>query len=289
MNVAVCIGIFIFCLAASFYVTNKLVKSLFKIITILTNTSQRVSGVSLQVSDASKELAQDTNTQASSLEETSASLEEIASTTKQNAGNTQKAYVFMEEAEVIIKEGFDSMTKKSDAIDRIMNSANKIEEIAFKTNLLALNAAVEAERAGEAGMGFAVVSDEVRNLAHQSTDAAKISTVLIEEAKKNADFGVITAAEVSKSLDSIKQCSNNLSELVYLINESTKEQSGGIEQVNTAVLNMDRVVQHNAVNAEKSADAAAELSAQTEELETMINELLSIVGGTKTLKNKKKG
>jgi methyl-accepting chemotaxis protein len=191
------------------------------------------------------------------------------------------------EAAALAGTGVESMKRMTEAIDKIKASASEtakiiktIDEIAFQTNLLALNAAVEAARAGEAGKGFAVVAEEVRNLARRSAEAAKTTADLIEGSQRNADAGVGVTAEVAKNLAGIKENAGKVATLIAEIAAASKEQSQGIDQVNTAVSEMDKVVQQNAANAEESASASEELSGQAEELTSMVGELTSIVTGT---------
>ncbi|MFH0881087.1 MAG: methyl-accepting chemotaxis protein [Lentisphaerota bacterium] len=262
-------------------------KALNRIIESLSAGSEQVTSASGQVSSASQSLAQGASEQASSLEETSSSLEEMSSMTRQNADNANKADNLMRESKSIVNSGVESMSKMSNAIDKIKASAGEtakiiktIDEIAFQTNLLALNAAVEAARAGEAGKGFAVVAEEVRNLARRSAEAAKNTADLIEGAQKNADAGVTVTSEVAKALNAIQESAGKVAMLVAEIAAASKEQAQGIDQVNTAVSEMDKVVQQNAANAEESASASEELSSQAQELNAMVEQLMVIVGGT---------
>ncbi|UCD51369.1 MAG: hypothetical protein JSW27_01810, partial [Phycisphaerales bacterium] len=156
--------------------------------------------------------------------------------------------------------------------------------IAGQTNLLALNATIEAARAGEAGKGFAVVAEEVRNLAMRSAEAAKNTSNMIEESVKNANSGVDIAAEVGKVLDEIVQGVAKTTDLVSEIAAASQEQAQGIDQVNTAVAQMDKVTQQNAANAEESASASEELSAQAESMNEIVGELVALVGGAGTRK-----
>ena len=257
-----------------------------RVIAGLSAGSDQVSSASGQVASASQSLAQGASEQASSLEETSSSLEEMSSMTRQNADNSNKADSLMKEASGIIHGASTSMQRMSEAIEKIKASATEtakiiktIDEIAFQTNLLALNAAVEAARAGEAGKGFAVVAEEVRNLARRSAEAAKNTADLIEGAQKNAESGVTVTAEVIKAFAAIEESSGKVATLVAEIAAASKEQSQGIDQVNTAVAEMDKVVQQNAASAEESASASEELSSQAQELNVMVNDLRGIVDG----------
>ncbi|HVM60247.1 MAG TPA: methyl-accepting chemotaxis protein [Verrucomicrobiae bacterium] len=258
-----------------------------RVIKGLTSGSEQVSSASTQVASASQSLAQGASEQASSLEETSSSLEEMSSMTRQNADNANQANVVAKESSEHAEAGVESMKRMTDAIERIKNSASEtakiiktIDEIAFQTNLLALNAAVEAARAGEAGKGFAVVAEEVRNLARRSAEAAKNTADLIEGAQKNAEAGVSVTAEVAKNLGGIKDSAGKVAALIAEIAAASKEQSQGIDQINTAVAEMDKVVQQNAANAEESSSAAEELSSQSQELNAMVADLVRIIGGS---------
>ena len=164
-----------------------------------------------------------------------------------------------------------------------------IDEIAFQTNLLALNAAVEAARAGEAGKGFAVVAEEVRNLAMRSAEAAKNTASMIEESVKNSKNGVDIANEVSKVLEEIVRSVGKTTDLVGEIAAASQEQAQGIDQVNTAVSQMDKVTQQNAANAEESASASEELSAQAESMQEIVGQLVAMVGGAGSQKARSGG
>jgi methyl-accepting chemotaxis protein len=270
-------------------IANGLVKRLTNIIHNLVSGAEQVTSAAGQVSAASQSLAEGATEQAAGLEETSSSLEEMSSMTKQNADNAQQANTLSVEAKKSANDGSEAMSRMSGAIREIQKSADQtakiikvIDEIAFQTNLLALNAAVEAARAGEAGKGFAVVAEEVRNLAMRSAEAAKNTANMIEESVKNAKNGVDIATEVGKVLNEIVQSIGKTTDLVGEIAAASSEQAQGIDQVNTAVAQMDKVTQQNAANAEQSASASEELSAQAETMNHIVRELASLVGGINT-------
>src|SRR6185436_18772213 len=243
-----------------------------------------------QVSDLSQTLSSGANEQAASVEETSASLEEISSMIRSTADNAEKAKALAGEAHAVAQAGSRTMVEMTQAMAAIDTSSaevakivKNIDEIAFQTNILALNAAVEAARAGEAGAGFAVVADEVRSLAQRSAAAAKETADKIEAAIASSRKGSLSCAKVGESLSQIAGKVSSTDSLVGEIATAAREQAQGIEQINTAITQMDQVTQSNSASAEESASAAEELDAQAASLKDMVGQLRQLVGGAGTV------
>ena len=251
----------------------------------LQSVSQQTKMVAEHISHSSQTLSSGASDQAASLEETGASLEEMSSMTKRNAEAAQGAKKVAAQARAIADQGAAGMQHMTTAMEGIKTSSAEIakiiktiDEIAFQTNILALNAAVEAARAGESGAGFAVVADEVRSLAQRSAAAAKETATKIETALLKSEDGARANQEVSLILTQIVAQVRNMDTLVADIANASHEQSQGIDQLNTAVSQIDRVTQSNASAAGESASAATDLTEQYEQLVTLVETLSTMVG-----------
>ena len=258
----------------------------------LSDGSDQVAAAASQISAQSQSLAEGASEQAASLEESSASLEEMSSMTKKNSDHAIAAKELASQSRSAADSGTAEMRDMIDAMaaiklssDNIAKIIKTIDEIAFQTNILALNAAVEAARAGDAGMGFAVVADEVRNLAQRSAQSAKETAAKIEDSIQKSAHGVSISEKVSQRLGDIAERVRKVDELINEIATASREQTQGIEQVNIAVSQMDKVTQRTAAGAEEGASAAEELSSQAASLKESVAQLAQLVGGTRTTRN----
>ncbi|MEN6376161.1 MAG: methyl-accepting chemotaxis protein [Smithella sp.] len=280
------VGIIVAIILGIFF-ANYITKPINNIIERLSNSTKQVTSVSAQVTAASQSLAEGASSQAAAVEETSSSLEEMSSMTKQNADNAQQASSLLSNDTKLSHRAItDKMTLMQNVINASVTASEEtskiiktIDEIAFQTNLLALNAAVEAARAGEVGAGFAVVSEEVRNLAMRSAEAAKNTETLIADSCAKIQQASTLFEEVSSELSNNRHIARKVTEIVGEIAEASQEQSQGINQINKAVAEMDKVVQQNAANAEESASAAAEMNSQANRLQDVVGDLTGLVGG----------
>jgi methyl-accepting chemotaxis protein len=237
------------------------------------------------VARASQRLAEGSSEQAAAVEETSASLEEMSSMIHSTANNALQAKNMASEAQNAAQSGTATMGEMTAAMKAIEQSSaevakivKSIDEIAFQTNILALNAAVEAARAGEAGAGFAVVADEVRSLAQRSAAAAQETAEKIEAAIHNSRNGSQSLVKVGNAFTKIGEKVRQTDAFVAEIAMAAKEQALGIEQISTAIGQMSKVTQSSATNAEQSASAAEELSAQSGVHKGLTDKLREVVG-----------
>ena len=270
------------------YLTVSITRPINRVVQGLNEAAAQVATASSQVATASQSLAEGSSEQAASIEETSASIEEMSSMTKQNAKNASQAQQKMAGANAIVGRVSSHMEEMAGAIGAITRSSEEtgkiiksIDEIAFQTNLLALNAAVEAARAGEAGAGFAVVADEVRNLAMRAADAAKNTSDLIENTIKAVKNGNELTRMTKEAFGENVIIATAIAQLVEEIATASKEQANGIEQINTAISEIDKVIQSTAASAEESASASEEMYAQAEQMKCYVGELAAIVGGNR--------
>jgi methyl-accepting chemotaxis protein len=230
-----------------------------------------------EISTAADDLSRRTEQQASSLEETAAALEQITVTVKKTAEGAKHARDIVSTAKVdadksgdVVREAMTAMTGIDKSSKQISEIIGVIDEIAFQTNLLALNAGVEAARAGDAGRGFAVVASEVRALAQRSAEAAKEIKGLISASTAQVDQGVRLVARTGEALGRIVAQVVEINTVITDIAASAQEQSTGLEQVNTAVNEMDRVTQKNAAMVEEMTASAHGLASESEDLGRLV-------------------
>ncbi len=232
-----------------------------------------------EISAASDDLSRRTEQQAASLEETAAALDEITATVRRTAEGARHARGVVggartgaERSGAVVRQAVDAMAGIEKSSREIGQIIGVIDEIAFQTNLLALNAGVEAARAGDAGRGFAVVASEVRALAQRSAEAAKEIKALISTSGVQVKLGVAYVGQTGEALAAIMAQVAEIDGIVGEIASSAQEQATGLDQVNTAVNQMDQVTQQNAAMVEEATAASHALSQETGELTRLMGQ-----------------
>ncbi len=260
--------------------------SLSHIVSEVRTGADSIASATEQISAGNADLSQRTEEQASALEETASSMEELTSTVKQNADNAQQANKLAMTASEVAERGGDVIGRVVNTMGAITQSSRKISDIigvidgiAFQTNILALNAAVEAARAGEQGRGFAVVAGEVRNLAQRSAAAAKEIKGLIEDSVSKVEDGSRLVEEAGETTREIVTSIKRVADIMAEISAASLEQSNGIEQVNTAITQMDDVTQQNAALVEEAAAAAESLEDQAQAMVSTVSRFKLIDSG----------
>ena len=239
--------------------------------------AEQVTSGSEQVSIGASNLSEGSTSQASSVAQLASNIRTIADLIKANADDAENANTLTNKAGEAMGDATVSMDSLVSAMNEITETSNEIgkiiktiDDIAFQTNILALNAAVEAARAGAAGKGFAVVADEVRNLAGKSAEAAKSTTLLIENAVVAIEKGTGLVSDVAKKMDDVAESAGAVAQINGKISEESKNTALSINEITIGIDQISNIVQTNSATSQQSAAAAEELAGQANTLKNLI-------------------
>ncbi len=258
---------------------NQTVSRLKQVLSDVSENARSIHANSRQMRAAADDLSRRTEQQAASLEETSAALSQITSTVKTSTEKAEEATAMVdatrinaEESGRIVSEAISAMARIETASNEIGKIINVIDEIAFQTNLLALNAGVEAARAGEAGKGFAVVAQEVRELAQRAAGAAKDIKSLVARSGQEVGTGVELVQATGQALGRIGEDVIRINEHVRSIAQAARDQSIGLQEINTAIGQLDQMTQQNAAMVEETNAASHTLAQDADNLTQIIGQ-----------------
>ena len=261
-------------------ITRSIVTPLQHIVKVLGSSSEELNTGASQIASASQGLSDGASSQSTAVEETAASLNEMTAMIRQSGGNTDQAKAHMDKVLEIVnktKTSMDEVHKSMLGISKSSEDTSKIiktiDEIAFQTNLLALNAAVEAARAGEAGAGFAVVAEEVRNLALRSTEAARTTASLLEGSIAKVKGGTLLVDATSADFQSVADNVKTVAQLIAEVAEGAIEQSNAIKLIADTVNGINETTMTNTAHAEESAAISQHFTQQADKL----NEIVAIL------------
>lgn len=254
---------------ASSFMTIK--SSITKIVNLINESTSEIKTIALTLSEGNSNLAVRTENQSMNIERTSANMQEMSATIKSSTEFTLNGNKMMTESKVSIESGAGVIEETAQNIEDVYDASSKIdhitkiiESIAFQTNILALNAAVEAARAGEQGRGFAVVASEVRNLALTTQSSVNDISKLIEDSNVKIKVATETARTSKEIFTDIKVKIDNTSEIMQELSSSALEQQLNVDQVNTAIMEINEITQQNVALVEElsSTDQLLVLQAQ---------------------------
>jgi methyl-accepting chemotaxis protein len=242
-------------------------------------SSQQVANGSRTISDSSIILSQNAARQSESVTEVNLLMKSILEQTDHMFDLSQNADALSDAVSSHAADGNEkmkSMLASMEEITRvstnIANVIKLIEDISFQTNLLALNASIEAARAGNHGLGFAVVAQEVRNLAIKSSEASRDTGILIENTLKRISEGNQIAIETASALNRIIDGVAHISNYVKDIAHDSKGQTESIASVNEALVSVTEAIHTNAASSQETAASSEELSGQAEVFRGMVAE-----------------
>lgn len=256
----------------------KISTSLSDVLLSIDLASESVAQESEQMHESAVHLSNGTQDQSSSIEELTASIQEITNKVSVNAVSAVEAKDKVLHMENTVTQNNEKMKELLLAMDEIKSSSgqiiniiNTIEGIAGQTNLLSLNASIEAARAGEMGRGFAVVAGEIGNLANQSVDAVKMTSVLIDNTIRAVEKGVDLADSTAKVSNVLAEAAREITQIMDYISDGSQQQSELLSQFSSAVEQIASVVDANSHAAAQSATVSNTLKEEAYALKEMVS------------------
>lgn len=284
--------ILVFGILTAIFISRNIEKQLKKVINSIKISAGKIKAETTGLFEISQSLAEGSSKQAAAIEETSATTGELTSMIVHNSENTRYAAHLAQTSKETADKSREKMLEMLRSMSELEKSSQKInsivkviDEIAFQTNLLAINATVEAARAGESGRSFAVVAEEVRNLAQKTANSASDTAYIIEKNIVLANSSTQISRKVAEDLEQMVKESENLNRIINEINAASSEQANGIKQINTAMNEMEKVTQHNTSVAEETTASSKKLKGETNTLDNVVAGALKLINNSDIVTN----
>ncbi|MCI8282626.1 MAG: HAMP domain-containing protein [Lachnospiraceae bacterium] len=260
-------------------------ESFYKIIAKMKETLNTIREISLQIDTgadqlacAATDLAEGSTEQSHKVSDLVKLMEELYQSMEHSAAEASETVELSTHAGQILavgnakmadlKEAISDISKCSESIQEIITT---IEEIASQTNLLSLNAAIEAARAGEAGKGFAIVADQVKALAEESSRAAGETNKLIERTVLAVEKGIGIADETAENINDVMQNAKLATEKMAATSQSLSHDVGNMQQINENIIRVAEIVDNNSAASQETAAVSEEQKAQVESMVSLMD------------------
>jgi methyl-accepting chemotaxis protein len=242
------------------------------------HSSMTVDSAAAQMDQSVMKLQDRTHSQAASLKQSAAGMRDMRGTVRQNADNARLAAELSGTARsdadsggAVVQRAIVAVGGISTAAKHIADIIGVIDEIAFQTNLLALNAAVEAARASEHGRGFAVVAAEVRSLAQRCATAAREIKGLIQQSVDQVKQGAELVDETGRCLNGIVSSVGKAAAIISEIAAANQDQTRVVDQINSAVGDLDVMTQKNSAMVEEVTSVAEHVTRHARHLMQIVS------------------